>query len=144
MDTEFQTLLNKDVYFVTYNLGGTLSQTANNFGYFFTPTLAVEILAVVEKHTAASGAATTLDVLIVPNATAISSGVSVLASTFALNSTANTAVTKIGTGLSNANRTVKPNQSLALKNSADNATLQGVSVTVFYKYPTRGSYRKAQ
>jgi hypothetical protein len=139
---EFQDLINKDVYFMSFSLPGTLSQTATNFGYIFTPSLAMEILCVLEKHTAASGAATTLDLVIVKNGSAIGTGVSVLKTPFALNSAANTTVAKYGVNLSSVNRTANPLDSFALVNSASNATLQGVSITIVYAPANRGGYRK--
>lgn len=139
----FQDLSNKDVYSFSFSLPGTLSQTATNFGYIFTPSLAVEVLCVLEKHTVASGAATTLDLVVVPNGSAIASGTSVLKTPFVLNSTANTTVAKYGIGLTTiGTRTVEPLQSLALVNSANNATLQGVCVTIIFSYSNRGGYRK--
>lgn len=140
---EFPDLLNKDVYTITYSLGDMLSQTANNFSYIFTAAHAIEIIAVVEKHRDPASAATTLDVVIVPNGSIISSGTSVLKTPFVLNSTADTAVLKAGKDLTLTNtRIVKPYQSIALVNSADNASLTSVSVTIYYKPANQGSYRK--
>ena len=139
---QFEETENKDGFYATWTVAGTSAATAGNYPIFFTARFPCEVLRVTERHeTAGSDAgAVTLDVMKVPDATAIASGSSVLASTFNLKSTANTLVSKQGVNLS-ANRQLKENQSLALLTSGTLTALVGVHVTVYLKYLGRGSYR---
>jgi hypothetical protein len=138
---EYQDLYNKEGNYITVNIPGTSAATAANYGILFVANYGIEIVSVSERHeTAGSDATDVLDVIKVDKDSAISTGTSILASTFNLKSTINTLVTKQGIGLSSA-RILKPNQLLALKPSATLTSVAGVHVTIYFKRANYGSYR---
>lgn len=139
---DYREVENKDGFYFTFSLGGALAQTSANYGFIFTARHPIEILRVVEIHETAGSdlGAVTLDIVKTPSGTAIGSGTSVLASTFNLKSTANTPVSKQGTGLSSTRR-LKENESLACKTSGTLTDLAGVCVTIYCQNYGRGSYK---
>ncbi|MBT3354810.1 MAG: hypothetical protein HN402_07825 [Candidatus Scalindua sp.] len=132
----------KDVLHETFTLGGDLSQTAAYFSYVITARKGMEIVAILEKHEVAGsdGAAVTLDVKHVPNGSAISAGTSLLAEEFDLKGTADTVVYKEGVALSSA-RKLSPYDSVGLETTGTLTSLEGVTVTVFYKPVGKGNYQ---
>ena len=143
---QFDELQNKDLYIQCITIPGTSAATSGNYGYVLTArTVALEIIAVGEKHEVAgsNAGAVTLDVLKVPSGTAISSGTTILASTFNLKSTANTWVYKEGKDLATTRfiRYLEPGESVALKTSGTLTDVTGVHVCVYYKPVNNGSYR---
>ena len=144
--TEFYTLLNKDSFLQGINIAGTSAATSGNYGIILTArNIALEIVGVLERHEVKGTdvGAVTLDVVKVPTGTAISAGTTILASTFDLKGTINTAVIKNGKLLSNVpkSRYLKPSESLALKTSGALTDVAGVHITVYYKPINAGSYR---
>lgn len=140
---DFQELTNKDGYYFTVYVGGTAGATSGNYGRFATVRYPIQILRIDEIHEVlgTDAGAVTLDVVVVPNGSAISAGTSLLASTFSLKSTINTLQIKEKRNLSTAVRMVEPNQSLALKTSGTLTAVAGVCVTVYYKPYAKGSYK---
>ena len=139
---DFQNIINKDGYYFTAKVQGTSAATSGNYGIFATVRYPIQILRVVERHEVigSDAGAVTLDVVIVDNGSAISTGTSILASTFDLKGTANTLQIKEKRTLSST-RLVEPNQSLALETSGTLTAVAGVSVTVYYQPYSRGSYK---
>ena len=139
---DFQELNEKDAYYITVNLEGDSPQTAGNYGRFFVARYPIEVLRVtkIQETKASNAGAVTLDVKKVPDATAISGGVSILATPFNLKSADNTVVIKEGVNL-NGNRILKEKESLALVSTGTLTDLTGVQVTVYFKFANRGSYR---
>lgn len=70
-------------------------------------------------------------------------GYTILASSYSLNSTANTWVLKQGTALSTVRfiRYLEPGESVGLKVTGTLTALQGVHVCIYYKVANNGSYR---
>jgi hypothetical protein len=132
----------KDGFYVTVNLVSTSAQTAANYGQFFTATCPCEVMIASEVHSVAGtdGGTVTLDVEKLTGITALGSGVSVLAATFNLKSTAYTPVQKSGTTLS-SNRQLATTDRLALKTSGTLTALEGVQVTLYIKPLGKGDYR---
>jgi len=139
---DFQELINKDGYYFTAKVQGTSATTSGNYGIFATVRYPIQIIRIDERHEVAGsdGSAVTLDVVVVNNGSAVSTGASLLASTFNLKATADTLQIKDKRNLSN-NRFVEPNQSIALKTSGTLTAVAGVSVTVYYQPYARGSYK---
>jgi len=81
-----------------------------------------------------------MDIVKLTDGQAVASGVSILASTFDMKSTANTVVSKQGKDLS-PNRQLKPNDRLALKFTGVLTNLTGVQVTLYLKNLARGHYK---
>ena len=143
---EFEDIQNKDSYVQCITIQGTSAATSTNYGYVLTSkSIAYEIIAVGEKHETAgtNAGAVTLDVVKVPDGTAISSGATILATTFNLKSTANTWVLKQGTNLSTARfiRIIQAGESIALKTTGTLTDVAGVHVCIFFKPVNNGSYR---
>lgn len=120
----------------------TTAQTATNYGYLFCCPFPIEILSITEKHDVAGthGSPVTLDVLRVPNGTTLASGTTMLASTFSLKSTADTAVTKSGLDLT-SQRGLAANDSVAVAVSGTMDAVAGVHITIYYKPTGRGQFR---
>lgn len=143
---QFEDIQNKDSYIQCITIPGTSAATSTNYGYVLTARqVALEIIGVLEKHETAGsdGGAVTLDVVKVPNGTAISAGTTVLASTFNLKSTANTYVYKQGRDLSTASdiRYLQIGESVALKTSGTLTAVAGVHVCIYYRPAHNGTYR---
>lgn len=143
---QFQEIENKDSYIQCITVPGTLAATSGNYGYVLTArTVALQVIGVGEKHETAGtdAGSVTLDVLKVPDGTAIASGTSILASTFNLKSTANTWVFKQGADLSTVKfiRYLEAGESLALKITGTLTSLTGVHMCIYYKPVNNGSYR---
>lgn len=140
---DFQDLTNKDVLSFNVWIPGTSAATSTNYGRFATLKQPIQVLRIQEIHeTAGSDAgAVTLDVVVVNNGSAVSTGASLLVTTFNLKSTANTLVTKQKRALTNV-RTIAPTQTLALKTSGVLTAVAGVMVTVFYQLYARGSFKQ--
>ena len=149
----------KDGFFITtwYNQimsDDTISIDFNNKSYSSTKVLApanlpffiarhpCEVLWVAESHIVAGtdAGAVTMDIVKLTDGQAVASGVSILASTFDMKSTANTVVSKQGKDLS-PNRQLKPNDRLALKFTGVLTNLTGVQVTLYLKNLARGHYK---
>lgn len=143
---QFQDLQNKDSYAQCMAVPGTSAATATNYGYILTArTVALEIIAVGAKWETAGTdlGAVTLNMMKVPDGTAISAGTTILASTFNLKSTANTWVYKEGKDLSTARfiRFLEPGESVAMLTSGTLTNVAGVHACVYYKPVNNGSYR---
>lgn len=136
----YEDISNKIGVVITRDYPSTDAQTATNFGYIFTTPFPCEVLSVIEKHDIAGTVSPVLDVLKVPNGTTLGSGISILATTFDLTSTADTAVMKQGLTL-NTNRSLSPLDSIALKMTGTLTTLEGVVVTLYLKPLGRGEFR---
>jgi len=142
MNPKYEDVTAKIGILVTRDYPGSTAQTATNYGYIFNPPFPFEILSVVEKHDVAGtdAGSVTLDVLKVPNGTTLASGVSCLATTFDMKSTADTAVMKQGLELS-ANRSFDPLDSIALKITGTLTALEGVQVTIYIKPLNNGDFK---
>jgi len=143
---QFEDIQNKDSYIQCISIPGTSATTSTNYGYVLTAReIALEILGVSEKHeTAGSDAGSvTLDVVKVLDGSAISTGTTILTSTFNLKSTANTNVLKRGVDLSRATniRYLQIGESIALKTSGTLTAVAGVHVCVYFKPANNGTYR---
>ncbi len=139
-NVKFEDVENKVGLVIYRDFPSTTAQTATLYGYIFTPPFSFEVLSVIEKHDVAGTVSPVLDVLKVPNGTTLGSGVSILATTFNLTSTADTAVMKKGLGL-NTSRGFNPLDSLALKMTGTLTTLEGVQITIYIKPLNLGDYR---
>jgi hypothetical protein len=143
---QFKDIKNKDSYIQTTTIFGTLAATSTNYGYVLTARgIALEILGVSEKHETAgtNGGAVTLDVVKVPDGSAISSGSSILVTQFNLKSTANTNVYKDGRALKTTQdiRYLQIGESIALKTTGTLTDVAGVHVCIYYRPVNNGSYR---
>ena len=141
MTEKWENIENKDGFYLTVNLPTTQPQTTGNYGMFFTAYRSCEILQVTEVHAVAGtdAGAVTLDIEKLTGTTALGSGLSVLAATFDLKSTAYTLVRKIGRTLSD-NRMLAPGDRLALTDAGVLTDLEGVQVTLYLKFRKRGGY----
>ncbi len=99
------------------------------------------IVAIIEKHTVACSANGTLQVVNVPNGSAISAGSNILTTAFDLTSTANTAVNKNPLAFVKTATILKSGDSIALKSAGTLTTLEGVQVTIYYTMANDGRYR---
>jgi hypothetical protein len=145
---QFKDIQNKDSYIQCINIPGTSAATSTNYGYVLTARgIALEIIGVSEKHevkgTDPDPATVTLDVLKVPDATAISSGASILVTPFNLKSAANTNVYKEGKLLKTTSdiRYLQIGESIALKTTGTLTAVTGVHVCIYYKPAFNGTYR---
>lgn len=116
---------------VSKTLDSIDASTAARYGRFFTADQDIEIFAAEETHQVAAGTTDTLDIYKLTSGQATSAGVSVLASTFTLNSTANTPVRRAAT-TTLTNRILKRGDGLALIPSGTMASLDTLSITVYY------------
>lgn len=109
---------------------------------FFIARHPCEVLWVAESHIVAGSYSgnVTMDIVKLTNGQAVASGISILATTFNMKSTANTVVAKEGKDLS-PNRQLKPNDRLALKFTGVLTNLTGVQVTLYLKNLARGHYK---
>lgn len=101
------------------------------YGRFFNTDFDIEIISAEETHQAAAGSADTLDIYKLTSGQATSAGVSVLASVFTVNSTANTPVRRDATTVRN-NRILKRGDGLAFITSGTFASLDTLTITVYY------------
>ena len=141
MEIKNQDIKNKDGNEITVSLPGTLSATATNYGVFFIASRPIEIMKIKEAHTTAGSDAdaVTLQIEKLTGTTALDSGSTILTTAFNLKSTANTVVSYSGTGLT-VNRQLVEGDRLALKDTGTLTNLQGVCVTIYYKYLGQGHY----
>ena len=113
--------------------------------FVFTAIGDYELLAVSEVHDVAGtdAGAVTLDVVKCASGTTVASGTSLLASTFSMKSTADTAVTKqvSNDGLAVVpTRIITAGQAIALNFTGTLTALTGVAVTLWLKPLTRPTY----
>lgn len=137
---DYSEITNKDGFYITINLAGVLSQTSGYYGVFFTAYKACEVSAVVETHSVAGSSTPTLQIEKLGSGVALGSGDTILASSFSLNSTANTPIMKRGYDLTNK-RGLEYMDRLALKVSGTLTALEGVSVTIYLKPRKKGDYK---
>jgi hypothetical protein len=138
-------LENKDTFPLVFNLYGTSAQTAGNYTHFYTARNPIDIIWVSVVYAVTNGAACTLDIEKLTGTTAPGLGTTVLASTFDLNTTANTVAMKEGSNLkinSITGRTLKTGDRLGalIKTGALNAIVS-LQVSIHFKYSGRGHYR---
>lgn len=145
---QFQYLQNKDSYIECITIPGILAATSTSYSYVLTArTVALEIIAVGAKwETKGTDAGARLDVLKVPNGTAISGGTSILTTTFDIGSGSanNTWVYKEGAALKTTRgiRYLKYGESIALSTGATTiTTVAGVHVCIYYRPANNGTYR---
>lgn len=138
---KYEEIDNKIGILISRDYPTTTPQTVTNFGYIFTAPFPYEVLSVTEKHAVAGTVSPVLDVLRVPNGTALASGATILKSTFDLTSTANTAVMKQGNSGLSTNRAFGAFESIALKMTGTLTTLEGVVVTIYIKPKNMGDFR---
>lgn len=138
-------LENKDTFPLVFNLYGDNAQAAGNYTHFYTARNPIDIMWVAVVYAVTNGAACTLDIEKLTGTTAPGSGTSILSSTFNLNSTANTVVSKEGANLLKASimgRTLQTGDRLgALIKTGALLNLESLQVTVHFKYSGRGHYR---
>lgn len=138
-------LENKDTFPLVFNLYGTAAKTAANYTHFYTARNPIDIMWVAVVYGVTNGAACTLDIEKLTGTTAPGSGVSLLGSTFDLNSTANTVVVKEGATLKRTSPTaltLKTGDRLgALIKTGALSALDSLQVTIHFKYSGRGHYR---
>jgi hypothetical protein len=141
MTIKNQDIQNKDGNEITVHLAGTLAQTAANYGVFFIANRPIEIMKIKEVHTVAGNdaGAVTLQIEKLTGTTALDSGSTILTTAFNLKSTANTVVSYEGQGLTTSRQLVE-NDRLALKDAGTLTNLEGVCVTIYYKYLGQGHY----
>ena len=139
MDTiRFEDIENKDGFHVTANLVDTLSQTATNYGIFFTALRPCEILEESEVHGTASTSGTVL-VERLTGTTAKGSGSSTCVAAFSTAGAANTVQRKTTTALQN--RQLAAGDRLAIKSGGTLTNGKDLQVTVYLKYLGKGDYR---
>jgi hypothetical protein len=141
--TDFQELTNKDGQYFTAYVYGASAATSTNYGRFATVRYPIQILRIDEIHETAGTnvGAVTLDVVVVEDGSAISTGTSLLVNEFNLKGTANTLQIKQKRDLSTIVRGINPNQSIALVTTGTLTDVAGVCVTVYYQPYARGSYK---
>ena len=135
-------IFKKDAFYVTADIYGTSAATSGNYGIILVARYPIEVLMITERHEVlgTDGGAVTLDVLNVPNGSAISSGTSMLAATFNLKATINTNVIKQGVALTAA-RVLEQGAAIGLKTSGTLTAVAGVHITIYFKNQGRGNYR---
>lgn len=101
------------------------------YGRFFIADFDIEIVSAGETHQVAAGAADTLNIYKLTSGQATSSGVSVLSTMFALEVIANTP-TRINPTTIRNNRILKRGDGLALIPSGTLASLDTLTVSVYY------------
>jgi hypothetical protein len=93
------------------------------------------------RYGATNGAALTLDVVKVLDAAAVSTGTSMLATTFNLNTTADTLQTRKGLTLLRTGTTaLKENESIGLIATGTPTNIVQVAITFYLRYRDRGDY----
>lgn len=119
---------------ITTALVSTLPATTGNYGNFFVANRAYEVVSARESHTVAGSdaGAVTLDIEKLTAAQALDAGVSVLAGTFNLKSTANTPVAQTPSA-TEANRKLAAGDRLALKDAGVLTAVAGLAVTITLK-----------
>lgn len=134
-------ILKKDGFYIVANIPGIQAQTAGNYDIFFQPNRACEITEIRIRHSVAGtdGGNVTLNIERINNGSAKDSGVTILKTNYNLKGAANSQTIYSGR-LEIQNNYIKPTQVLALKDSGVLATLEGVSVTIYFKYSDRGDY----
>ena len=116
---------------VAANLAGDTPATAGNYGYVFTADRCWRLIGAIEVHRTAgtNGGAVTLDIEKCASGTAQDSGVTMVATTFSLKSTAATPVA-VGPTTTAADARLKPGDSVALKDTGTLTSVADVAVTL--------------
>lgn len=127
---------------LVHNLVGTSAATSANYNVFVPAfTVAVEILAIDVRFSAASSSGT-LQLYKVPNGTAAASGTAILNSTISLSGTANTLVSRSSFDAELTDeRVLGIGDGLALIVAGTLTGLQNLSIAIYYKPLGRGDYR---
>lgn len=135
-------VLHKDGFYVSHTLVGATAQTDANYGIFFTAYWPCEVLWVGVRYATNNGAALTLQLVKVPDATAVASGSSMLATAFNLNTTADTIQTRSGLTLLRAGTTqLDTNEALGIVKTGTLTSIAHLTLTVYLKMLGRGDYK---
>lgn len=130
----------KDGFYLTPTVQGISAKTPGYYGIFFTARRPAEVLWVAIRYDVTAGAAATLDIYSVPDGTALASGNSIFASTFNLNTTADTLQIKQTTDFTSY-AVLPENQSLGLVIGGTPTNLEQLSITIYSKFSQKGHYR---
>ena len=140
--TRAEDIDNKDGFYVPYTILGAQPLVASAYGIFFTAKRPCEVLWCSVRYAGTNAGALTLDIVKCADGTAAASGSSLLATTFNLDTTADTLQTRSGLTLLRAGTTqLKENQSLACVRSGTLTNIAHISITVYLKYLDKGDYR---
>jgi len=134
----------KDGFYITENLVSTIPATAANYGIIFIATHPCTVMMVAESHTVAGSdaGAVTLNIEKLTTGQALDAGAEIITTSFNLKSTANTPVIKQGYNeLTNANRSLKQGDRLALKDAGTLTAVAGLQVTIYLKRDGKGDYK---
>jgi hypothetical protein len=139
--TIWESIDKKDCNTFDVYLPGTIPQTVANFDVFSIIRKPIEIVRIDEVHSTASthGSPVTLNVERLTGTTVPGAGTSILSADFDLRGTANTIQTKEGYALT-SKRILKEGERLALVLTGTPTNLQGLCLTVHYKFAKRGGY----
>lgn len=141
---EMYNVKNKDMQCATFNLYGTSAQTAGNYTHFLIARNPLQIMWVGVVYAVTNGGACTLDVEKLTGTTAPGSGTSLLATTFDLNGTANTVLTRTGSSLVTTPGVLTlatGNRLSCLIKTGALSALEDLNITVYFKYFGRGDYQ---
>lgn len=138
--TDLSDIVNKDGFYITISLPGTLSATTTNYGVFYIAHSAFQIVWIAESHTTAGtdGSAVELNIEHLTGTEALDAGDEVLITDFNLKGTANTVQEKVGYELQNGK--IAKGHRLALKDIGTLTNVAGVCVTLYCKPLNKGHY----
>lgn len=140
-NNEYQSLNNKDGFYITHNLVGALPQTTGNYNHFFIVRHPLEVLRVSYVHSVAGSDGSDVEIGVerLTGTTASGSGDALLVADFDAKATANTVQTKQGTDLT-SDRVLTENDRLGITLTGTPTALEDVCITLYCQYANRGSY----
>lgn len=131
---DLNTIDSRDLVTVSITINDTAAATAANYGVFFIAPISYEVLEVWESHKVAGNdaGAVTVDIEKLTSGQALDGGVSMLATTLSLKSTANTPVRVFATTTTDR-RFLKPGDRMALDDTGTLTAVSHVAVTVLLR-----------
>lgn len=139
-EIQFESILNKDGFYIFHTLKGTEPATSGNYSIIFTAIRAFSVLHISEVHGTAGtdGGAVTLNIERLSGTTAKGSGDEICVTGFDIKGTADTVQDK--KTISIQNTLIKVGDRLALKLTGTPTSIADLNVTIYLKPFGKGSY----
>lgn len=137
----YESLTNKDGFYITHSLFGDTPQTAGNYTHFFIARHPLEVLWVTYTHAVAGSDMNDVEIGLekLSDTVAPASGDSLLVADFDATATANTIQFKEGIDLT-SNRILIEGDRLAITLTGTPTDLESVVITMYCQFANRGSY----
>lgn len=135
-------ITDKDLHCATFQAPGEAAQgdLGGTILHVFQP---IEVIAVIADWKTACSAPNNINIEKCASGVAPGSGNDILASTIALNGTANTQVIRVGNTLTETleYRRLKYGDRICLDAAGSNPALESLTITIYFKYLNQGNYR---